>query len=186
MLKLNLKEKAFDGKIILSDLQIEIKNGEIFHIIGQSGIGKTTLMRILMGVDRDFEGEFENNFSSMAATYPERVFMGGISILNEIKIFTGKTREEIKSALEFLNMVDAKDKKASELSTGMRSRASIIRTMLKDADIVFLDEPLLGLDPKTKDLTIDFIKGHSRGKAIVYTGDQIFTNENRLCLQENN
>ena len=114
MLKLNLKEKAFDGKIILSDLQIEIKNGEIFHIIGQSGIGKTTLMRILMRVDRDFEGEFENNFSSMGATYPERVFMGGISILNEIKIFTGKTREEIKSALEFLNMVDAKDKKASE------------------------------------------------------------------------
>ena len=112
--------------------------------------------------------------------------MGGISILNEIKIFTGKTREEIKSALEFLNMVDAKDKKASELSTGMRSRASIIRAMLKDADIVFLDEPLLGLDPRTKDLTIRFIKDHSMDKAIVYTGDQIFTNENRLCLQENN
>ena len=186
MIKLNLKEKSFDGNIILKDLEVKINKGDIVHIVGESGIGKTTLMRILMGVDRDFDGEIENQFSSMAATYPERIFMGGISVLNEIKIFTGKTREEIKSALEFLNMVDAKDKKASELSTGMRSRASIIRTMLKDADIVFLDEPLLGLDPKTKDLTIDFIKGHSRGKAIVYTGDQIFTNENRLCLQENN
>lgn len=182
MLKLNLKEKSFDGKLILSDLQIEIKNEEIFHIVGESGIGKTTLMRILMGVDQDFEGETQNNFSSMAATYPERVFMGGISILNEIKIFTGKSHAEIEKAFEFLNMVDGKDKKASELSTGMRSRASIIRAMLKDADIVFLDEPLLGLDPKTKDLAIRFIKDHSRGKAIVYTGDHIFSEERELYL----
>ena len=186
MIKLNLKEKSFDGNIILKDLEVKINKGDIVHIVGESGIGKTTLMRILMGVDKNFDGEIENHFPSMAATYPERVFMSGISILNEIKIFTGKTKEEIKSALEILNMVDAKDKKASELSTGMRSRASIIRAMLKDADILFLDEPLLGLDPKTKDLTIDFIKDHSMDKAIVYTGDQIFTNENRLCLQENN
>lgn len=182
MLKLNLKEKAFDGKIILSDLQIEIKNGEIFHIVGESGIGKTTLMRILMGVDQDFDGEIENNFSSMAATYPERVFMGGISILNEIKIFTGKSHGEIERALDFLNMIDGKNKKASELSTGMRSRASIIRAMLKDADIVFLDEPLLGLDPKTKDLAIRFIKDRSKGKSIVYTGEDIFSDEKRLYL----
>lgn len=185
MIKLNLKEKSFDGNIILKDLEVKIDNEEIFHIIGESGIGKTTLMRILMGVDQDFVGEIQNNFSSMAATYPERVFMGGISILNEIKIFTGKSHSEIERALDYLNMVDAKDKKASELSTGMRSRASIIRAMLKDADIVFLDEPLLGLDPKTKDLAIHFIKDSSQGKAIVYTGDYIFTDETRLSLQEN-
>lgn len=138
-----------------------------------------------MGVDQNFDGEIENHFSSMAATYPERVFMSGISILNEIKIFTGKSKAEIKSALEILNMIDAMDKKASELSTGMRSRASIIRAMLKEADIVFLDEPLLGLDPKTKDLALRFIIDHSQGKAIVYTGDQIFHDETRLSLQEN-
>lgn len=182
MLKLNLKEKTFDGKLILSDLQVKIKKEEIFHIVGESGIGKTTLMRILMGVDQDFDGEIENNFSSMAATYPERVFMGGISVLNEIKIFTGKSHGEIERALDFLNMIDAKNKKASELSTGMRSRASIIRAMLKNADIVFLDEPLLGLDPKTKDLAIRFVKDHSQGKAIVYTGEDIFSDEKRLYL----
>lgn len=182
MIKLNLKEKTFDGKLILSDLQVQINKEEIFHIVGESGIGKTTLMRILMGVDRDFDGEIENNFSSMAATYPERVFMGGISVLNEIKIFNGKSHDEIERALEFLNMADAKNKKVSELSTGMRSRASIIRAMLKDADIVFLDEPLLGLDPKTKDLAVDFIKDHSQGKAFVYTGEDIFSDEKRLYL----
>ena len=65
------------------------------------------------------------------------------------------------------------DKKASELSTGMRSRLSIIRAALSEADILFLDEPLLGLDEYTKKITIDFLLKHLKGRTVLYTGESI-------------
>ena len=65
------------------------------------------------------------------------------------------------------------DKKASELSTGMRSRLSIIRAFLSEADILFLDEPLLGLDDYSKNITTNFISKHLKGRTVLYTGESI-------------
>lgn len=183
MIKFDLKNKSFDGKTILENIQLQINAGDRLHLIAPSGTGKTTLMRILMMIDVDFEGTIENEFKKMSATYPERVFMGGISIYKEIKTFTHRTEAEIDAALKALKIYDAKHKRAKELSTGMRSRASIIRSMITDAEIVFLDEPLLGLDENTKKLAIDFIKTHSQNKTIIYTGDTIYTDETTYELK---
>lgn len=182
MIKLELIEKSFGDKIILENIKLFVNKNEKLHLIGQSGVGKTTLLRILMGVDKDFKGSLSNDFTSASAIYPERVFMGGISIFKEIKIFTGASDDAIDSALKSLDIYHAKNKKASELSTGMRSRASIIRSVLKPTEITFLDEPLLGLDDETKLFTIDFIKNHTKDRAVIYTGENIYDEESEYRL----
>lgn len=173
MIKLELKEKRFDDNLILENINLEIKSGDILHIIGKSGVGKTTLIRIMAGLDSNFTGQLSNTFQKAAIVFPERVFLGGINIFKEVKIFTNKSDSEILDAFSELDLDKDVDKKASELSTGMRSRLSIIRAFLSDSDVLFLDEPLLGLDEYTKKITVDFLLKHLKGRTILYTGESI-------------
>ena len=173
MIKLKLEEKRFDDNLILENINLEINPGDILHIVGKSGVGKTTLLRILSGLDYDFTGTLSNTFERKAIVFPERVFLGGINIFKEVKIFTNKSDSEILDAFSELDLDKDVDKKASELSTGMRSRLSIIRALLSDSDVLFLDEPLLGLDDYTKNITINFISKHIKGRTVLYTGESI-------------
>lgn len=173
MIKLKLEEKRFDDNLILENINLEIKSGDILHIIGKSGVGKTTLIRIMAGLDSNFTGQLSNTFQKAAIVFPDRVFLGVINIFKEVKLFTNKSDLEILDAFSELALDKDVDKKASELSTGMRSRLSIIRAALSEADILFLDEPLLGLDEYTKKITIDFLLKHLKGRTVLYTGESI-------------
>lgn len=179
MIKLNLLEKSFDKNIILKDVNLTINSNEILHITGKSGVGKTTLLRILSGLDKDFKGELINDFKCQSFTFPERVFIGGLNILKEIMVITNKNKEEVLATFDELGLSNDIDKKASELSTGMRSRLSVIRSLLFDSEIIFLDEPLLGLDTDTKNLVISFINKNLHNRTLVYTGDYIISNQNQ-------
>lgn len=186
MIKLNLKEKRFDDKIVLKHLNITISNGEVLHIVGDSGIGKTTLMRILTGIDTDFNGVIVNDYKKMSITFPERVFLGGINLFAEIKVLTNASDEKINTALFKLGLSNSKYKYANQLSTGMKSRASVIRALLAKSEIVFLDEPLLGLDENTKIITKKFITDELNNRSIVYTGEDIFEKDflqNKIFLE---
>lgn len=176
MIKLNLIEKRFGKNLLYENLKLTINPHEVLHVTGKSGVGKTTLLRILAGLDTDFKGEIVNDFKSQSFTFPERVFVGGISILKEIMIITNKSKNEILDAFSELSLYNDSNKKAAELSTGMRSRLSVIRSMLFDSEIVFLDEPLLGLDDDTKKLVINFINKNLQNRALVYTGEKIIKN----------
>lgn len=174
MIKLDLKEKKFGDKIVLKNIEISINNGEIVQIEGKSGIGKTTLIRILSQLENSFDGKIENDFKTMSITFPERVFLGGIDLFSEIKILTNENDDKIYSALNELALSNSAKKRAKELSTGMRSRASVIRAMLAKSEIVFLDEPLLGLDENTKILVNNFINNNLNSRTLIYTGEDMY------------
>lgn len=187
MINLNLKEKSFDDKVILKDISLQIEKGDILSITGQSGIGKSTLLRILTGLDTDFKGEITNTFKTSSISFPEKVFLGRISAIKEIKLVSRASNSEIEKAMEYFDLLNLKNNLVKTMSTGQKTRLSLIRSILSDSEIIYLDEPLMGLDFNNKKLATDYIVNNLKGRALVYTGASLnFKNEKIIELTQEN
>ena len=169
--------KSFDGKVVLDDISATFETGKTNLIIGQSGSGKTVLMKNIVGLLDPDQGEVlydGRNFVGMSKR--ERVmmrremgmiFQGGalfdsLSVIDNVKfpldMFSNMTnRERTKRAqecLERVRLLDAQDKFPGEISGGMQKRVAIARAIVMNPKYLFCDEPNSGLDPKTS-LVID-------------------------------
>ncbi len=155
--------KSFSGKNVLLGIDFEIGRGEIFGLLGPSGAGKTTLIKILTGqltfdkgevvvfdkIVESLSGEDKKNIGIMMDQFGvyER-----LSSIDNLKIFAdiyGVPHKKIKSTLEEVGLGDAGGKSASALSKGMRARLSLARVFMHSPKLIFLDEPTSGLDPQT-------------------------------------
>ncbi|MDY6065560.1 MAG: ATP-binding cassette domain-containing protein [Finegoldia sp.] len=108
MIKLDLKEKTYDKKIVLRDIFLTLYPKEILVINGASGIGKTTLLRIISGLDKDFSGTLENKFSSASISFAQKVFLGRLSAFKEIKVVTGADDNIIYQSMKELGLYQSK------------------------------------------------------------------------------
>ena len=172
MIKVEEISKSFDGIEILKEISTVFDKGKTNLIIGQSGSGKTVLMKCLLGlleVDRGniyFDNEkFEKENISVVANLRKEVgtvFQGSAlfdsmtvleNIIFPMKMFSNTTDEEMLiRAQEVINRVDLKDadnKYPSEISGGMKKRVAIARAIVLNPKYLFCDEPNSGLDPKT-------------------------------------
>ena len=172
MIKVEEISKSFDGVEILKEISTVFDKGKTNLIIGQSGSGKTVLMKCLLGlleVDRgniyfDNEKFDKENISVVANLRKEvgTVFQGSAlfdsmtvleNIIFPMKMFSNTTDEEMLiRAQEVINRVDLKDadnKYPSEISGGMKKRVAIARAIVLNPKYLFCDEPNSGLDPKT-------------------------------------
>ena len=172
MIKVVEISKSFDGIEILKEISTVFDKGKTNLIIGQSGSGKTVLMKCLLGlleVDRgniyfDNEKFYKENISVVANLRKEvgTVFQGSAlfdsmtvleNIIFPMKMFSNTTDEEMLiRAQEVINRVDLKDadnKYPSEISGGMKKRVAIARAIVLNPKYLFCDEPNSGLDPKT-------------------------------------
>ena len=172
MIKVEEISKSFDGIEILKEISTVFDKGKTNLIIGQSGSGKTVLMKCLLGlleVDRgniyfDNEKFDKENISVVANLRKEvgTVFQGSAlfdsmtvleNIIFPMKMFSNKTdKEMLLRAQEVINRVDLKDadnKYPSEISGGMKKRVAIARAIVLNPKYLFCDEPNSGLDPKT-------------------------------------
>lgn len=162
--------KSFDGKSVLQDVSIEIKHGETVLITGTSGRGKTTLLRIMMGLTSPDSGELLNTCKSIAAVFQENRLPSEFTPYVCVKMTAprGVSKETILGHLAEVGLADSANKPVSQLSGGMRRRAAIVRAVVCNADTVFFDEPFTGLDRDTKLKTIEYIKRHTQGKTLVF------------------
>ena len=172
MIKVEEISKSFDGIEILKEISTVFDKGKTNLIIGQSGSGKTVLMKCLLGlleVDRGniyFDNEkFDKENMSVVANLRKEVgtvFQGSAlfdsmtvleNIIFPMKMFSNTTDEEMLiRAQEVINRVDLKDadnKYPSEISGGMKKRVAIARAIVLNPKYLFCDEPNSGLDPKT-------------------------------------
>ena len=162
--------KAFDGKQVLSDISIVVPKGSRVLISGVSGRGKTTLLRIMLGLIKPDRGEVIGAFSKQAAVFQEDRLQAEFTPVTCVKMVCAPhvSRQEICAQLGEVGLAEHIDKPTGKLSGGQRRRVAIVRAVMSDADAIFFDEPFTGFDGKTKLTVIDYINRHTNGKTLVF------------------
>lgn len=161
--------KSFDGKDVLTNFDILIPDGARVLITGESGRGKTTVLRLLMGLVQPDSGEVLDVPKRISAVFQEDRLPPEFSVYNCIRYALPKPvkPQRIIESLADLNLAGDANTPAKELSGGMRRRVALIRAMLYPSDAVFLDEPFAGLDPATKLKATEYILKNSDERTIV-------------------
>ena len=182
MIEVKHLTKSFGDKTVLNDINVKFETGKTNLIIGQSGSGKTVLMKNLVGLLDPTEGEVlydGRNFVQMSKKEKVRMRreMGMIfqnaalfdsqavleNVMFPLDMFsTMNLRERTKRAQECLdrvNLIDAQQKFPGEISGGMQKRVAIARAIVMNPKYLFCDEPNSGLDPKTSLVIDDLLSG---------------------------
>lgn len=162
---------AFDDRVILNHLSFKVMKGETKIILGGSGGGKSTIIKLVLGLLKPdsgrvlVDGEDITNYSEdqmmsvrkkIGMVFQEGALFDSLSVydnvayrLHEQKVPEDEVEPEVRRMLRFVNLEDAIDKMPIELSGGMRRRVGIARALIGDPKIVLFDEPTAGLDPPT-------------------------------------
>jgi len=161
----------FDGRKILNNLSFKVMKGETKMILGGSGCGKSTTIKLVLGLLKPdqgqilVDGEDITNYGEaemmkvrkkIGMIFQEGALFDSLSVyenvafkLHEQGVPEEEVENEVRRMLRFVNLEEAIDKMPSELSGGMRRRVGIARALVGDPKIVMFDEPTAGLDPPT-------------------------------------
>jgi phospholipid/cholesterol/gamma-HCH transport system ATP-binding protein len=162
---------AFDDRVVLNKLSFKVMKGETKIILGGSGGGKSTIIKLVLGLLKPDEGRIfvdgeditdYNEVKMMdvrkkiGMVFQEGALFDSLSVydnvayrLHEQGMSEDEVEPEVRRMLRFVNLEDAIDKMPAELSGGMRRRVGIARALIGDPKIVLFDEPTAGLDPPT-------------------------------------
>lgn len=161
----------YDGRTVLNDLSFKVMKGETKIILGGSGCGKSTTIKLVLGLIKPDSGQIlvegenitdynENQMmkvrKKLGMIFQEGALFDSLSVyenvafkLHEQGVPEEDVESEVRRMLRFVNLEDAIDKMPAELSGGMRRRVGIARALVGDPKIVMFDEPTAGLDPPT-------------------------------------
>ncbi len=162
--------KQYEDKPVLNQLNLEMADGKITCIMGPSGIGKTTLLHIIMGLVKPDSGKVEGTKDKkITAVFQENRLCEEIGAVKNVKMVCDKkvTEHMIKKEFNEVGLQDYDNKKTLELSGGMKRRVAIVRAVMAESDIIIMDEPFKGLDEKLKEQVINYIKHKTKGKTLI-------------------
>lgn len=161
--------KQYGQKQVLDDINLKIPIGKVTAIMAPSGTGKTTLLRILMKLEVPDKGSILGmEQKKLSAVFQEDRLCNNLSVLSNIRLVSPKTPlETILSALQQIGLTGCEHQPVHELSGGMQRRVAILRALMADYDVLFLDEPFKGLDLNTKEIVMEYTKNQCVGKTIL-------------------
>lgn len=161
--------KAFDGKQVLNDVSAELPAGKVSCLMAPSGAGKTTLLRILLGLEIPDSGMITGLTQlKKSAVFQEDRLCTCLSPVANIRLVSpALKRQDVLSALEAVGLRDCADQACRELSGGMCRRVSLVRALMAEYDILFLDEPFKGLDQNTKNVVMEEVRRRCRNRTVL-------------------
>lgn len=156
-------QKEFQGRQVLADVSLEMNQGDIMMLVGESGGGKTTLLRILAGLEKEKAGSFILDQGDMLSVpagkrnvslmFQQPFLFPHMNVLDNIafplkcnKIQRKQRYEEVFALLERLKLSGVENRHPFELSSGQKQRVSLARAIISNPKLLLLDEPLANLD----------------------------------------
>lgn len=166
--------KQYVNETVLNNINLEIKSGECIVLVGHNGAGKTSLMKLMLGLTRPSSGTVEvlGKNPAFSASVAQRLALGylpesvafyeamsGVEVLAFYAQLKGASKLECERLLELVGLADAAKRRVGTYSKGMRQRLGLAQAMLGNPQLLFLDEPTTGLDPILRQHFYELIDG---------------------------
>jgi ABC-2 type transport system ATP-binding protein len=188
--------KTFGSRKVVDDVSFDVKRGEIFGYLGPNGSGKTTTIRLALGILRPDDGSV-----TIMGSPPERSVLKGVGYLAEerglprkirvldamrylgrLKGLTFKEAEERASELlRRVNLYEHRDKKVEELSRGMTQIVQFVTAIIQNPEFIILDEPFSGLDPLNVELIKELLLERQRAGMTIMFSTHIMSDVEQMC-----
>ena len=188
ILKTNDLTKKYGSKVVVDNLNIEIKEGEIFGLLGPNGAGKSTTMNMICDIVKptlgsvEFMGkDFKKNRKELLALLgyipQDLAIHGNLKAWENVELFTslygikGATlKERIDEALEYVGLSEKRNDYAKTFSGGMKRRLNIACAIGHHPKLLIFDEPTVGIDPQSRNFILEKIKeSNKNGATVIYT-----------------
>ncbi len=186
--------KRYGPRIVAVDrVNLTVRRGEVYGFLGPNGAGKTTTLRMLLGLIRPTSGTASvlgrppGDPESLAhvgaliespAFYP---YLSGRDNLRVIARYAGVSKERIEAALEQVELADRARDRFATYSLGMKQRLGVAATLLKDPELLILDEPTNGLDPAGMADMRDLIRSLGSGERTVLLSSHLLSEVEQIC-----
>ncbi len=147
VLDLHLRGLAYEGADILGDISFAIPRGQTVALVGPSGIGKSSLLRIFAGLERGYDGTCTVT-GRTAMVFQEPTLLPWRSLRDNITIAAGVSTDVADAVLADVGLADRRDAFPNRLSLGQQRRLSLARAFAVRPDLLLMDEPFVSLDPQ--------------------------------------
>lgn len=178
----------------IKGISFEIKKGEIFGFLGPSGAGKSTTQKILIKLLERYQGAIYYNshnivelkddfYEHIGVSFEMPIHFSKMTAMENIEFFLKlyKKQADVESLMKRVGLWEDKDKMVSEYSKGMKIRLNIVRALLNDPEMLFLDEPTNGLDPTNAMILKDMIRDFRAQGGTVFITSHIMSDIDQLC-----
>lgn len=178
----------------IKGISFEIKEGEVFGLLGPSGVGKSTTQKILIKLLDKYKGEVlykgkglneygKEFYQEIGVGFEMPVHFSKLTAQENINFFKKlyKSNADTDELLKTVGLFKDKDKKVSEYSKGMKIRLNFVRALINNPKILFLDEPTNGLDPKNARIVKDIIKEYKEKGGTVLLTTHLMNDVDELC-----
>jgi fluoroquinolone transport system ATP-binding protein len=178
----------------IKGISFHIQKGEIFGFLGPSGAGKSTTQKLLLKLLNGAEGHITFNgvdiqqlkssfYESIGVSFEMPIHFTKMTAYENIRFFQDlyEKKANIEELMEQVGLWKDKDKLVSEYSKGMKIRLNIVRALINQPDMLFLDEPTNGLDPKNAMILKDMIKAYRNQGGTVFITSHIMSDIEQLC-----